>query len=68
MGVSTGGRVLLRGIPLLFGGPLLFLALLNELVIADHLANGLLGARLRLFSEPIHGDLHAGWRSIRQLR
>jgi len=43
----------------LFFGPLLFLlALQDQLVIADHLTDDLLGTSSSLFPQPRHGNLH----------
>jgi hypothetical protein len=64
--VSTGRRVFLRGASLLLGEPLLFLALKDKLVIADDLANSLLGSPLSLFPQPVHGALHPEWTPTRE--
>jgi hypothetical protein len=51
---SMGGWGLVCIVPVLIGPALLLLALEDQPVIADHLANGLLGSRLNLLLQPAH--------------
>jgi hypothetical protein len=59
--------VLVGLVALLIGVALLLLALEDQAIIADHLANGLLGSRLNLLLQPAHLRAPSFLQSTREL-